>query len=113
MLSFIDRIIDVFPSTPQSQVRSQLSTSLLGVVSQRLLPKVSGGRVAAFEVLVGTNAVRNLIRDDKMHQARSTMESSKRDGMVTLDQSLIQMLRSNVISSDDAQRLITNPRLLT
>ncbi|HCP46317.1 MAG TPA: hypothetical protein DIU15_09760, partial [Deltaproteobacteria bacterium] len=85
----IDRILDVFPPHQQAQARTQLAACLLGVVSQRLLPKKSGnGRVASFEVMVGTNAIRNLIRSDKMHQAASLIETGRKDGMVTMDQSL-------------------------
>ena len=107
----IDRIIDVFPSHQQGQARSQLSQCLLGVVSQRLLPlRDADGRVAAFEVMVGTSAIRTLIRDNKMHMAQGVMESSRRDGMVTMDQALKVLYDSGLIAFESAQRYLTNPR---
>ena len=85
----IDRMIDVFPAHQQAQIRSMLASALLGVVSQRLLPRrEAAGRVPAFEILVGTPAVRNLIRENKLHQMQSIMERSQREGMVTMDASL-------------------------
>ena len=109
----IDRIIDVFPSHQQDQIRSQLSASLLGIVSQRLLPrKGRPGRIPAFEILVATPAIRNLIREDKMHQARSIMESSRSLGMITMDYSLRDLYAADLISYQDAMRYITNPKLL-
>lgn len=107
----IDRIIDVFPSHQQGQARSQLSQCLLGVVSQRLLPlRDSGGRVAAFEVMVGTSAIRTLIRDNKMHMAQGVMEGARRDGMVTMDQALKVLYDDGLISFESARRYLSNPR---
>ncbi|MFT6395905.1 MAG: twitching motility protein PilT, partial [Bradymonadia bacterium] len=84
----IDRVIDVFPPFQQPQVRSQLAAALLGVVSQRLLPRADGrGRVAAFEVMVANTAIRTLVREGKMHQAAGVMETNLADGMITLDRS--------------------------
>ena len=108
----IDRVIDAFPSHQQGQVRSQLSAALLGVVSQRLLPRADvGGRVAAFEVLLANAAIRNIIRDDKMHQAASIMETALSEGMITMDRSLLELVRGGFIRLDDALRYATNPRL--
>ena len=94
----IDRIIDAFPPDQQAQIRAQIAASLQVVVSQRLLLAKSGaGRVPAFEIMVGTPAIRNLIRDNRMHQALGMMESSRSVGMVTMDralQDLIEVERS-------------------
>ena len=101
----INRIIDVFPAHQQPQVRSQLAASLLGVVSQRLLPRADGkGRVAAFETMVATNAIRAVIRDDKMHQALSLMEASRGEGMQTMDRALFDLVRTGEVDIEEAAR---------
>ncbi len=100
----VDRIIDVFPSSQQAQVRTQLSAALLGVVSQRLLSRKGGGRVAAYEVMIATPAIRNLIREAKMHQAIGLMEASQREGCQTLDQHIHALLTEGLITSEDAMR---------
>jgi twitching motility protein PilT len=106
----MDRIIDVFPAHQQSQARSQLASALLGVVSQRLLPDANGeGRTAAFEVLVASPAIRNVIREAKLHQARSLMETSAQLGMVTMDRALQDLYHAGKISYDNAVRFATNP----
>ncbi|MCB9763535.1 MAG: PilT/PilU family type 4a pilus ATPase [Alphaproteobacteria bacterium] len=108
----IDRIIDTFPPHQQSQVRTQLSTALLGVVSQRLLPRVDGeGRIAAFEILVANNAIRNIIRDNRMHQAITTMESGRADGMITMDKWLLGLFEKKLIAYEDAVRFARNPNV--
>jgi pilus retraction protein PilT len=107
----IDRIVDSFPPHQQSQVRSQMAASLLGVISQRLLLRASGdGRIAAFEVMVATTAIRTLIRENKMHQAHGLMEASRRDGSVTMDHSLQQLFMDRKILYEDAQRHLRNPK---
>ncbi len=98
----IDRIIDVFPAHQQNQVRSQLASVLLGVVSQRLLPKVGGGRVPALEIMINNHAVENLIRENKTYQIDSVIETSLRDGMVSLDKSLADLVQRGLITVDDA-----------
>jgi twitching motility protein PilT len=108
----IDRIIDVFPSHQQAQIRSMLSASLLGVVSQRLLPRKGGGRVGVFEVMVANSALRTLIRDNKMHQALSTMEAGFSEGMVTMDRALKDLYAAGIIELDDAMRYVRNPKSL-
>ncbi len=109
----IDRIIDVFPSEAQSQIRTQLAAALLGVVSQRLLPHSSGtGRVAAFEIMIANSAIRNVIRSNKMHQAISVMETSLADGMLTMDRSLQALCHAGHITQQDAHRLMLNPATL-
>jgi twitching motility protein PilT len=110
----IDRIVDVFQAHQQGQARAQLSSCLLGVVSQRLLPrKDDAGRVPAFELMVATPAIRNMIRENKMHQALGIIETSRRDGMRTMDQALKTLYEKEDISYDDALRFMNNPRGLT
>ncbi len=107
----IDRIVDVFPAHQQGQARAQLSASLIGVVSQRLLRRTDGaGRVAAFEVMVATSGIRNLIRDNKMHQAMGLMEASRREGSIPLDQSVTELFRSGMVDYEEAARIMRDPR---
>jgi len=109
----IDRVIDVFPPSEQGQARAMLSSALLGVVSQRLLHRKDGrGRVPVFEVMVGTPAIRNLVRDQKMHQARSLMETSKVHGMQTIDQALAALLDEDLIDLEEAMRFVVHPQSL-
>jgi twitching motility protein PilT len=96
------RIIDVFPAEQQAQVRVQLAAALTGVVYQRLVPRIGGGMVAAFEVLVANSAVRNLIKDGKTHQLRNSLVTGRREGMVTFEQSLSELVRTGQISYEDA-----------
>jgi twitching motility protein PilT len=98
----IDRIVDVFPAHQQNQVRSQLASVLLGVVSQRLVPKVGGGRVPAMEIMMNNHAVENLIRENKSYQIDSVIETSMREGMVSLDKSLADLIQRGLITMDDA-----------
>src|SRR5690606_8619328 len=81
----IDRIIDVFPPSQQDQVRTQLSMALQAIIAQRLIPKIGGGRVAAFEILMGTTAVTNLIREGKIRQIRNLVATGTREGMQVLE----------------------------
>ena len=109
----IDRVIDVFPSHQQAQIRSQLASCLLGVVSQRLLPRADDlGRVAAFEVLVANSAMRNVIRENKLHQAAGMMETHLAEGMITMDRSLSELVKHGYVRAEDAMRFMTNPRAL-
>lgn len=95
----VDRIIDAFPAHQQSQIRTQLAATLIAVVSQRLLPTVDGeGRIPAFEIMIGTSAVHALIRDERTHQIPATIETSAKDGMVTMDRALQNLYRKNLIS---------------
>lgn len=98
----IDRIIDVFPSHQQNQVRAQLSNILTAVVSQRLIPQIGGGRIAATEVMVATPAIRNLIREAKAYQIDSVIQTSAEEGMVSLDASLVELVRTRKISVENA-----------
>ncbi len=100
--STVDRIIDQFPSDRQSQIRTMLSESLRGVISQTLCKKVGGGRVAAYEVLIGTPAVSNLIREGKTYQLYGTMQTSGKEGMRTLGESLIDLVLRNLIEPREA-----------
>ena len=108
----IDRIIDIFPSGQQAQVRTMLSESLEGVVAQTLLPSKDGkGRVAALEVLVGVPALRNLIREDKTAQIMSVIQTGAKDGMISLDQSLRELVMQGKLSRDVAAKRSSNPRM--
>jgi twitching motility protein PilT len=99
----IDRIVDSFPPYQQNQIRMQLSLALLAILSQRLLPRLDGqGRVAAVEVMVANNAIRNLIREGKTHQMISIMQTSADQGMQTIDKALQQAFQQGLISLEDA-----------
>lgn len=100
----IDRIIDVFPAAEKSMVRSMLSESLRAVISQTLLKKIGGGRIAAHEIMIGTPAIRNLIREDKVAQMYSAIQTGANLGMQTLDQCLVQLLQKRLISKEAAQQ---------
>jgi len=98
----IDRIIDVFPAEEKAMVRSMLSESLRAVISQTLLKKVGGGRIAAHEIMVGIHAIRNLIREDKVPQMYSVIQTGQATGMQTMDQCLQRLLALGAISKEDA-----------
>ncbi|MCK6439716.1 MAG: type IV pilus twitching motility protein PilT [Planctomycetes bacterium] len=100
----MDRIIDSFPTNQQAQVRSQLAVSLIGVISQALCPKVGGGRVAAFEILYGTSAVENLIREGKTYQLSSVIQTSKNEGMILLDDYLWEIWGQQKITRQEMFR---------
>jgi len=109
----VDRIIDVFPPHQQSQVRMQLSVALEGVLSQTLLPVKSGrGRVAGVEVMVGTSAIRNLIREGKTHLLLTTIQSGSREGMQTLNQGLRELVKNQMVSFETALAHSSNPQEL-
>lgn len=98
----IDRIIDIFPPYQQRQIRFQISLALSAVVAQRLLPKIGGGRVAAREVMINTPAIGNLIREDKIAQVPSAIQTSGKLGMFTLEQDIVRLVQGNVISPEVA-----------
>lgn len=98
----IDRVIDVFPAHQQNQVRSQLASVLLGVISQRLIPRVGGGRIPAVEMMINNHAVENLIRENKTYQIDSVIETSLREGMISLDRSLADLVQRGLVTVDDA-----------
>lgn len=106
----IDRIIDVFPGDEKEMIRTMLSESLVGVVSQTLLKKKNGGRIAAHEVLIGNDAIKNLIRENKVAQIYSTIQTSNKDGMRTLDQSLIDLVEKGFITNETAAQKARNPK---
>lgn len=109
----IDRIIDVFPAEEKSMVRTMLSESLQAVIAQVLLKKVGGGRVAAHEIMLGSPAIRNLIREGKVAQMYSSIQTSAQLGMTTLDQSLKQLLQNRIISLEHARSVAKQPESLS
>lgn len=105
----IDRIIDVFPPEQQEQIRIQLADVLEAVIGKSLLPRIGGGRVAAYEILVATPAVRSLIRQNKSFQIPSTMQTGKRQGMQLLDDALGDLVRRGTVTLDDALAVANDP----
>lgn len=105
----VDRIIDIFPADQQPQIRLQLSQVLEAVLSQTLLPRVEGGRIAAFEIMIATPAVRNLVRERKTFELSNIMRLSAKDGMITLDQALTDLVGRGVVSQEEAMRKASNP----
>lgn len=108
-VSTAERIVNVFPESRHHQILLQLSMVLRGVVSQSLLPKVDGGRVAAFEILINTSAVRSLIADGKIHMLPSYLETGFESGMVTMEMSLAQLVKDRVVKKEDALAAAPNP----
>lgn len=98
----VDRIIDVFPADQQDQIRTQFSMSLAAVIAQRLVPRVGGGRVAAYEVLAGTPAISNVIREGKVRQLRNMIATGQKDGMMILEQSLGALVAAGIVTYEDA-----------
>lgn len=105
----VDRIIDVFPPSQQAQVRAMFAESIQAIVTQTLCKKIGGGRVAALEILMGTTAVRNLIREGKIHQIPSVMQTSQGVGMQTLEMNLRELVSKNAISRETAIEKTGNP----
>ena len=105
----VDRLVDVFPTQQQAQIRTMLSESLVGVATQSLLPKVGGGRAAAIEILVATPAVRNLIRENKTYQIPSAMQVGAKSGMVTMEAALTELVAKGLVSPDDVRGRIAVP----
>ncbi len=99
----IDRVIDVFPAAEKTMVRSMLSESLRAVIAQTLIKKIGGGRIAAWEIMIGTPAIRNLIREDKIAQMYSAIQTGQTHGMITLDQYLQDLVSRGLISKQDAR----------
>jgi twitching motility protein PilT len=108
----INRISDVFPTTQQAQVRAQLSLVLEAVFSQTLIPKIGGGRTMAMEIMVATPAIRNLIREEKIHQIYSAIQSGSKYGMQTMNQSLAELIKRRHISREDGMNRSTLPEEL-
>ncbi|MGZ8436485.1 MAG: type IV pilus twitching motility protein PilT [Candidatus Binatia bacterium] len=109
----VDRVIDVFPPAQQAQVRSQFAESIEAVITQTLLKKKSGGRIAAHEIMTGTTAVRNLIREGKIHQIPGTMQVSQKDGMQTMDMALQTLVTRGLVTREEAHSKSMNPNLFT
>ncbi len=99
----IDRVIDVFPGEEKAMVRSMLSNSIRSVISQSLMKKIGGGRTAAWEIMVATPAIRNLIREHKLAQMYSSVQTGQADGMQTMDQHLMQLVDRGIITSETAR----------
>jgi twitching motility protein PilT len=108
----IDRIIDVFPAWRQEQTRVQLAASLSAIVAQRLIPRIGGGMVAAFEVLLATNPVRNLIREGRSNQLANVMFTSTKEGMQTLEFNLANLITDGIITYEDALAVTGRPKEL-
>lgn len=108
----VDRIIDSFPADQQSQIRLQLSGSLLGIFSQRLLPRISGGLIPAYELLINNNAVANLIREKRTHEINTVIETSSEEGMIDLNRSLAGLVRKGEVTVENAFRFSSNPKTL-
>jgi twitching motility protein PilT len=107
----VDRIIDVFPPSQQAQIRAQFAESVEAVITQTLLKKKGGGRVAALEIMTGTTAIRNLVREGKIHQVPGTMQVSQKDGMQTMDMALQNLVTRGIVSKEEAQSKSMNPNL--
>lgn len=105
----IDRIIDSFPAEQQNQIASQLAATLAGIVSERLIPRIEGGRVPAYEIMFANPAIRNLIRERKSYQIDLVVETSSQEGMVTLNRSLANLVKRKEISLENAEMYSLNP----
>ncbi len=105
----IDRIIDSFPAAQQSQIRAQLSSTLLGIFSQRLIPRISGGQIPAYELLIANAAVKNLIRENRIHEIDLIIDTSSQEGMISLNRSLMDLLRKGEITMESAIGYSLNP----
>jgi twitching motility protein PilT len=108
----IDRIIDSFPGDQQDQIRSQLAESLIGIFSQRLIPRITGGLVPAYELLINNNAVGNLIREKRTHEIDVVIETGTEQGMVDMNRSLLDLVRAGEITMESAYLYSMNPKAL-
>jgi twitching motility protein PilT len=109
----IDRIVDVFPAAEKDMVRSMISESLRAVISQSLLKKIGGGRAAAHEIMIGTGAIRNLIRENKIAQMYSAIQTGQQHGMQTLDQCLQDLVRKGIVTKEEARNKATQKELFS
>lgn len=105
----IHRIVDVFPAEQQNQIRFQLAGSLLGIISQRLIPRIRGGLIPVCEIMICNQAVATLIRENKVHEIPAVIETSYREGMISLNRSLVDLVRNKEISLNDATNFSLNP----
>ena len=108
----IDRIIDSFPANQQDQIRLQLASSLVGILSQRLIPRVTGGRIPAFELLINNNAVANLIREKRTHEINTVIETSSEQGMIDMNRYLVDLVAKGEITLESAYQYSFNPKAL-
>lgn len=108
----INRIIDTFPANQQDQIRIQLASSLTGIFSQRLIPRVSGGLIPAYELLINNNAVANLIREKRVHEINTIIETSSDQGMISLERSLADLVRAGEITVENAYMYSSNSKIL-
>lgn len=108
----VDRIIDIFPAAQQNQIRSQIANTLIGIFSQRLIPRTSGGLIPAYELLISTPAVRNLIRENKIHELDLVIETSGESGMISFNRSLVDLVRRGEITMENALAFSLNPKEL-
>lgn len=108
----IDRIIDSFPAAQQGQIRLQLASSLLGIFSQRLIPRISGGRIPAYELLINNKAIANLIREKRTHEIDTVLETSSQEGMMDMNRCLINLVQKGEISIESAFQYSINSKAL-
>jgi twitching motility protein PilT len=108
----IDRIIDIFPASQQQQVRSQLANILVAVISQRLIPRLGGGRIPATEILLNNDAVSNLIREGQIHQIVNVLDTSLEEGMVSINRSLAELVKEEQITLENAEAFATDKHTL-
>jgi len=108
----IDRIIDTFPASQQDQIRLQLAASMAGIFSQRLIPRISGGLIPAFELLINNKAVSNLIREKRTHELNTVIETGSEAGMIDMNRSLAELVARGEISMESAYQHSLNPNML-
>jgi twitching motility protein PilT len=108
----VDRIIDSFPANQQDQIRLQLSNALAGVLSQRLVPRISGGLIPVFELMVSNNAIQNLIREKRTHEINTVIETGSADGMIDMNRCLAELVQRGEITLEDAYKHSLNPKML-
>ncbi len=108
----IDRIIDSFPAEQQDQIRIQLSSALAGVFSQRLVPRVSGGMIPVFELMITNNAIQNLIREKRTHEINTVIETGSQDGMIDMNRCLAELVQKGEITLENAYKQSLNPKML-
>jgi twitching motility protein PilT len=108
----IDRIIDTFPAGQQDQIRIQLGSSLAGIFSQRLIPRISGGLVPAYELLINNKAIANLIREKRTHEINTVIETSSAEGMIDMNRSLADLVGRGEITVESAYQFSLNPNIL-
>ena len=106
----IDRIVDSFPGEQQDQIRIQLASSLIGIFSQRLIPRIAGGLIPAYELLLNNNAVANLIREKRTYEIDIVIETGMESGMIDLNHSLLELVRAGEISIESAYQYSLNPK---